>query len=229
MQKLNDDRPGVHEAHLLRKRDNPLFPPAARAVGQRDLAAARLQDGLDRDSFMEEFRSLVERAVNIEPNAASDDVLAIKEALDHAYQKACALPGDQSEIRAAIRKLLAVIMRAVSAGIGNDAYAARQLEEEAMAREMHFSLQELPLVAALTHAQSPVAEDELVPSLLSEDDADLTRCLALFDENQLAAICHDGDSLLQRIDPDRTLDAAWRRLALIRQYYSEIGPPAEAN
>lgn len=229
MQKLNDDRPGVREAHLLRKRDNPLFAPAVRQVSTRDLAAARLQDGLDRDRFMESFRALVERAVEIEPNAPSETVLEIKEQLDLSYQQACALPGDASEIKAAIRKLLAVIMRAVSGGVGNDAYAARQLEEETVAREMHFALQELPLVAALTHPQSPVAEDELVPSLLSEDDDSLQRCLQLFDESQLAAICHDAEDLLQRIDAERGLEDAWRRLALIRRYYRAMAPSVEAN
>lgn len=229
MQNKDPERPGVREAHLLRKMDNPLFPPAARQVSADALAAARLQDGLERDRFMQEFQALIERAVALEPNAPSDEVLAIKEQLDHSYQKACALPGDQSHIKEAIRKLLAVVMRAVRSGIGNDAYAARQLDEEAQAREAHFALQELSLVAALTHAESPVAEDELVPALLSEDDDSLERCLLLFDDNQLAAICHAAGRWLEEIDPQRNIPGAWRRLDLVEAYYRSLGPPADAN
>lgn len=225
----DDYRPGVREAHLLRKKNNPLFPPGAREVGGDALATARLQDGLDMDRFMEEFQALVQRAVALDANAPSDEVLAIKEQLDHGYQKACALPGDQAPVKQAIRKLLDVIMRAVRSGIGNDAYAARQLEEEALAREAHFALQELPLVAALTHENSPVAENELIPSLLSEDDDSLERCLALFDEHQLASLCHDAEQWLQAADPQRSLVDAWRRLALIVSHYRRIQPQSDAN
>lgn len=229
MQPSDDQRPGVREAHLLRKKNNPLFPPAAREVSNEALVAARLQDGLDRDRFMQDFQGLVERAVALEANAPSEEVLAIKEQLDHCYQRACALPGDQAPIRQAIRKLVDVIMRAVRGGIGNDAYAANQLEEETLAREAHFALQELPLVAALTHAESPVAADELIPSLLSEPDDSLSRSLVLFDEQQLATLCHEAGRWLEQVDPERAQTDAWRRLALLQAYYSHLKPQSDAN
>lgn len=229
MHSASEHNPGVREAHLLRKRNNPLFPPQSREVSNEMLAGARLEDGLEMDRFMEEFRELVQRAVALDPNTPSETVLELKEQLDQSYQRACALPGDQSEIKQAIRKLLAAMMRAVRAGIGSDAYAARQLEEEELARDAHFDLQEVPLVAALTHADSPVAEDELVPSLLSEDDADLQRCLTLFDETQMASLCHEAGRWLERFDPARQLEDAWRRLAIMQAYYGAIRPDADAN
>jgi hypothetical protein len=215
-------RPGVREAHLLRKRNNPLFEVAAREVTNEALADARLKDGMEMDQFMQDFQALVQRAVTLEPDASSESVLELKEALDRCYQQACGLPGDQTQVKQAIRKLVEVIMHAVRSGIGNDAYAARQLDEEDLARQTHFELQELPLVAALTHADSPVGENELVPSLLSEADSSLERCLMLFDDNQLAAICHDAEQLLDRIDPDKQIIDAWRRLDIIRDYYHDI-------
>ncbi len=218
---MTDYRPGVREAHLLRKKDNPLFPPAAREISNEALAAARLQDGQEMDRFMQSFQELVQRAVSLPPNAPSETILEIKEQLDRSYQMACALPGDQSQITEAISKLLMVIMNAVRAGIGDDAYAARQLEEEVLAREAHFALQQLPLVAALTHEDSPVAEDELVPSLLSEDETRLEQTLALFDHEQLEVISRDAQAWLQRIDADRSLGDAWRRLVLIQSYYQQ--------
>jgi hypothetical protein len=219
----------VREGHLLRKQGNPLFPAAARQVSSDDLAAARLQDGLEMDQFFQAFQTLVQQAVALDPNTPSETILELKERLDQSYQRACALPGDQSQIKNAIRKLVEVIMRAIRSGIGNDAYAARQLEEEDMARQAHFELQELPLVAALTHPESPIAADELIPSLLSEDDARLERCLIVFDDTQLATICHDAADYLQRIDPERQITAAWRRLDLIRDYYRGSTPHSRAN
>jgi len=224
-----ENRPGVRERHLLRKRNNPLFSVTEREVSNEALAEARLADGLEMDRFLQEFQTLVKRAVELDPNTPSETILEIKEQLDHSYQRVCALPGDQSAIKQAIRQLIEVIMKAVRSGIGNDAYAERQLEEEVIAREAHFELQELSLVAALTHADSPVSEEEFVPSLLSEVDEKLERCLLLFDEGQLAAISNDAEVFLEKTDPDKQLVDAWRRLALIQDYYRRLLPDTAAN
>ena len=223
------NRPGVRETHLLRKRDNPLFDESRRAVRNEDLAQARLEDGLELDRFMEQFRSLVQKAVDLEPNTPSETVLEIKEALDQGYQQACALPGDQGKIKDAIKALVATIMRAVRAGAGNDSFAQQQLVEEEIAREAHYALQELPLVSALTHPDSPVAEDELVPTLLSEADDSLATALGIFDENQVAAIYNDASAFLKRQDPEKTLTDAWRRLGLIEDYFRAMQPATPAN
>jgi hypothetical protein len=224
-----ENQPGIRERHLLRKRNNPLFSVTEREVSNEALAEARLADGLEMDRFLQEFQALVKRAVELEPNTPSETILEIKEQLDHSYQRVCALPGDQSAIKQAIRQLIEVIMKAVRSGIGNDAYAERQLEEEVIAREAHFELQELALVAALTHADSPVSEEEFVPSLLSEVDENLERCLLLFDEGQLAAISNDAEVFLEKTDPDKQLVDAWRRLALIQDYYRRLLPDTAAN
>jgi hypothetical protein len=224
-----ENRPGVRERHLLRKRHNPLFSETARNVSNEALAEARMADGVETDQFLHEFQELVKRAVELEPNTPSETILEIKEQLDHSYQRVCALPGDKSAIKNAIRQLIDVIMKAVRSGIGNDAYAQRQLEEEIIAREAHFELQELSLVAALTHADSLVTKEEFVPSLLSEVDENLERCLLLFDEAQLAAICNDAENYLAEVDPHKQLVDAWRRMTLIQDYYRRLLPETAAN
>jgi hypothetical protein len=167
------------------------------------------------DGFRRDFQLLVRRAVELEPNTPSDTILELKEELDRAYQRACALPGDPEQIKDSIRKLLTVIMQAVRSGSGNDAYAKGQLDDEEAARGVHFELQELPLVSALTHPDSPIGEDELVPSLLSEPAETLVPTLQLFDESQLACIQSDAEKLLQLKDPQHRLVDAWQALKLI--------------
>ena len=213
------DRPGVREQHLLRKKDNPLFDESQRNVSNEMLARARLEDGVEMDRFIADFQALVQKAVELEPNTPSETILEIKEKLDQSYQHACALPGDQSQIKNAVRKLVSAIMQAVRAGIGNDAYAARQLDEEDIARQAYFELQELPLVSALTHPDSPIAEGELVPSLLSEPVDTLRFTLQIFDEAQLAALYNESGRFLAEKDPDRRLTAAWQGLGEIESCY----------
>ena len=218
---------GIREQHLLRKKDNPLFDESERDVSNEVLARARMEDGVEMDAFMADFQSLVERAVALEPNTPSETILEIKERLDHSYQQCCALPGDQTAVKTAIRKLIETIMRAVENGIGNDAYARQQLEEEALARELHFKLQELPLVAALTAANSPIAENELIPSLLSEPAETLALTLQLFDDTQMAAIFNDASTFISNTDPEQKLPGVWQRLQLIERTWRNM-PAATA-
>ena len=218
---------GIREQHLLRKKDNPLFGESERNVSNEVLARARMEDGVEMDTFMADFQSLVERAVALEPNTPSETILEIKERLDHSYQQCCALPGDQTAVKTAIRKLIETIMRAVESGIGNDAYARQQLEEEALARELHFKLQELPLVAALTAANSPIAENELIPSLLSEPAETLALTLQLFDDTQMAAIFNEASTFISNTDPEQKLPGVWQRLQLIERTWRNM-PAATA-
>lgn len=213
---------GIREQHLLRKKDNPLFAESGRNISNEVLARARMEDGVEMDAIMSDFQSLVQRAAALEPNTPSETILEIKEQLDHSYQRCCTLPGDQTAVKDAIRKLIDMIMRAVEKGIGNDAYARQQLEDEALARELHFKMQELPLVAALTAADSPVAEDELVPSLLSEPAETLEPTLQLFDETQMAAIFNEASTFMEQKDPGKKLTDAWQRLSMIERIWRKL-------
>ena len=229
MKHVPKDRPGVREQQLLRKMSNPLFGEVRSRVGKDDLAQARLQDGLEKDRFLTTFQALVQRAVDLQPNTPSETILEIKAELDHSYQQACALPGDMTPIKESIIRLVDLIMQAIRAGAGNDAHVQQQLTEEDIARKAHYELQEIPLVAALMHPDSPVAADELIPSLLSEAEQSLAATLTLFDEQQMAALCHDAGVFLAQHDPEHRLNDAWARLELIENHYRQLEPSVPPN
>lgn len=219
---------GIREQHLLRKQDNPLFD-GKQPVTPRQLAEARLADDLERDSFVENFTALVQRAANLNPSTPSETVLEIKEDLDRSYQQACALPGEQEKFKDAIRKLVKVIMDSVWRGVADDQYAQQQLRDEQFARDMHFQLQEVPLVSALTHPNSPITEDELIPSVLSEPVSDLAMALQVFDENQIEVLYLDAGAFLHHKDPEHKLADAWARLTFIGSYLRKLRPNAATN
>jgi hypothetical protein len=229
MNHVPKDRPGVREQQLLRKMNNPLFGEVRSKVGKDDLAQARLEDGLEKDRFLTAFQTLVQQAVDLQPDTPSETVLELKAELDHSYQQACALPGDMTPIKESIIRLVDLIMQAIRAGAGNDAHVQQQLIEEDIARKAHYELQEIPLVAALMHPDSPVAADELIPSLLSEAEQSLAATLALFDEQQMAALCHDAGVFLAQHDPERRLADPWARLQLIEHHYRRLQPSKPPN
>ncbi len=193
---LFSEYPGRRERHLLRRRNNPLYPEAQRTLSTQALQEAQRLDHEEIVEFLQTFQGLMAEAAKLGGNIGSEVILGLKERLDQTYEQACGLGDDQTETKEAIARLIEVIMRAVIAGAGNDAVAQAELEQEQAARAMHFALLESPLVADLLHPESPIPPAELVPTLLSAGEEELELALELFDPEQLEQIARDASSLL---------------------------------
>ena len=198
---LFSEYPGRRERHLLRKRDNPLFPEAQRTISSHALQEAQRLDHEEIVAFLQTFQGLMAEAARLGGNVGSEVILGLKERLDQAYEQACGLGDDQTETKQALGRLIEVIMRAVIAGAGNDPVARSELEQEQAARGMHFALLEAQLVADLLHPESPIPAPELAPSLLSAGEEELELALELFDPAQLEQITAEARALLAGLDP----------------------------
>lgn len=200
MRLLFSELPGRHERHLLRKQNNPLFPEAEHVLTQERLTEAQRLDHEELMVYIGDLRKLVGEAVALGPHEQSDLILELKERLDKAYETACRLADDQGPNKEAISKLVAVIMKVVRKGVGNDSLAQRKLGQEEEAREVHYELLEYRLVADLLDQDSPIREDELLPVLLSADQAEFEAAVTLFDPARLLALCEQGETMLGQAD-----------------------------
>lgn len=208
-------QPGAHERQLIRCADNPLFSANRRQVIQIEVTRAQRLDADEAMVFQDNFRTLVERAIELSPQVDSEVILKLKEDLDHAYEQCCGLAGDPREIKAALRKLLGIVMQAVWRGAGDDAEAQANLREEEAARATHFQLLEQPLIADLIRPDSQIGPDELLPTLLSEPEPAVTAALELFDADQLTLMCQDARARLEALPPGTAICAPAR--ARLRQ------------
>jgi len=217
MRLLFSERPGRHERHFMRKYGNPLFK-ARQGLTQAELGEAQRLDHEELEAYLRDLRKLVGEAIALGPHEQSDVILDLKERLDKAYETACRLADDQSPNKEAIRKLVAVIMRAVWKGAGSDGLAQRELEQEEAARAGHYELLEHPLVADLLDPDSLIDETELLPVLLCAGQADFEAAASLFDGTQLAMLSAQGEALLGELR-DRPLrqrlEALQARLAAL--------------
>ncbi|MGD8617521.1 MAG: hypothetical protein PVI91_17985 [Gammaproteobacteria bacterium] len=211
------DTPGPRERHLRRKYRNPLFGDGD-SVTLQSLMQARQKDLADVEAFGDEFRKLVEEAANLPPQADSEQVLALKERLDSAYERVCGLAGDQSSPREAIRRLVGAVMKAVWKGAGTDLLARQQLEQEEQARRIHYELLQQVLIADLLNPDIPIPPDQLAPTLLSESEPAVRAALTLLEPPQLGVLCHEARQLLERQrGEDAALAGPRARLELIER------------
>jgi hypothetical protein len=193
-------QPGRRERHLRRRHENPLFAWPLQEVEPEALLAAQKADHEEMEAFRTAFRGLIERAVNLPGDADSDTVLGLKQDLERHYEQSFGLPEDHARERAALRKLIDLIMKAVRRSAGSDPLAQQELGEEQQAREIHFRLLEHPLVADLLHPESPIVPDELVPTLLSAGTEELEAALALFDLPQVEELAQGAARLIERLE-----------------------------
>ena len=192
------DMPGTNERHLKRKFHNPLF--GDQTISPLDIQDAQQKDAEEVERFMNAFRDLVQQAVDLDANTEADVVLKLKEQLDKSYEQCSGLAGDQMEIKKMLKQLLAAIMQSMWKGIGNDTQAHSKLEMEEQARESHFSLLEYPLISDMLNPETNIAEDELVPTLLSESSESVKIAMQIFVPEQQVMLCKSAQELIDRIN-----------------------------
>lgn len=193
-------RPGRRERHLRRRHENPLFAWPPIAVEPLDLLEAQRADHEEMEAFRDSFRDLVQRTVDLPPNAGSDQILALKAELERHYEQASGLPEDHARERAALRHLIDLISKAVRRAAGNDPLAQAELDDEERARTIHVRLLEQPLIVDLLHPDTPITADELVPTLLTATPNELSAALEIFDSPQVLALVQQGHALLARLE-----------------------------
>jgi hypothetical protein len=218
-------KPGRRERHLRRLHENPLFGWPPREVEPQALLAAQKADHDDMVAFRDHFRALIQRAVDLPPDAGSDEVLGLKEALERGYEQTFGLPEDHAEERAALKRLIDLTMKAIRRQAGADPLARQELDDEEAARAIHFRLLEQPLIADLLHPESPIGPQELVPALLSASEAEAAAACELFDAAQLAQIAASADALMERLSAaGAATETAAARLAGLRLALAGSGP-----
>jgi hypothetical protein len=217
--------PGPFERHLKRRLLNPLFPQPEKELTQQDITEAQKKDEENLLNFMNYFQSVVKKTTELGMHSESDVVLEIKEQLDECYATSCAMPGDHDNLKEAIRRLITAIMAAIRKGAEGDPTALKKLDEEDVARKMHNELHERKLIADLMLEDSPIAENELTPTLLNEDADDLQAALQLFSAEQLDLIVKDAQTLLEKLRKEgHEIPHAWERFQQMKQTLNTLTP-----
>lgn len=210
-------KPGRRERHLRRRHESPLFAWPPQEVPPEDLLAAQKADHDDMLAFREGFRELIQRAVDLPPDAGSDAVLSLKEALEAQYEQSYALPEDHAEERAALKRLIDLTMKTLWRHAGSDPTAQQELSDEETARAIHFRLLEQPLVADLLHPDSGIGPQDLAPTLLCATDPEIEAACELFDGRELNEVLQQAEARLEALSEQGVeLSQAQARLALIR-------------
>lgn len=220
MSLIFSSQPGARERHLKRQYQNVLFPQAQREFNEQRLSGARYMDEKEQEEFLQTFHSLLEQVAELKANEGSELMLELKSQLDQNYELCSGLMGEHQSEKDAIIKLVAVIMASIKQSAAGDPEAEHNLQEEELARNTHFQLLQFPLVADLLRPRSPIAQNDLVPTLLSESEGAIRAAFQLFDKEHQTLICQQAKELLvENVQED--LSAAKINLALMEEILAQ--------
>lgn len=215
-------QPGPHERQLKRKSENPLFA-SHQGISQSDIDKARERDQAELDSFLNEFRQLVEQAASLDARAEADDILAIKAQLEQFYPRACGQMGDSNVFKSALQRLIAAITQALLNAAGNDQESLSRIHEDIENSDLHLKISEYPLVSDLLSKENIVPADELAATLLGEDAESLSAALLIFGPEQLQDIIETSIRLLAGKQQELELHPRFQqRLEQMEQWYKGL-------
>ena len=210
--------PGPRERHLQRKLNNPLFA-SAYAITQQDIRLAHLQDKDAMQSFMEEFRELVQRTVKLDKTVESDVILLLKAQMEQLYAVCAGLPGESAPIREGLRKLIASIHSTLLHTSKDDPHALEKLGKDEEHTLLHLQLCDFMIVSDLLNPDNIIATEEKLPALLNETEVALQAALALFPPERISLMLDEGRVLLKKIEADgHSLPVAWQRWAQMENW-----------
>lgn len=215
---------GMHERHLRRKDSNPLYGVPVLRYTAADYMQARRLDSEELNSFQSEMQEVIQQAINLPSSAESEVVLELRGKLDQLYTRCSGFGTSCGSHKQSIRRLIEVVMSAVWQASADDPMARMELEHEEMARQQHFCLLEYPLISDLMRPDTPIGEDELIPTLLQAEEDELEAVMWMFEAEQLQQIREQASLLLsQRQEQGYDLPEAWENLqAIIEHIETEL-------
>ena len=196
------ENPGAFERHLIRRHNNVLFSERATEVTSDSLQQMQKRDHDILQQFMADFRQVVSKAVELKPNEDSEVILAVKDRLDKLYANSVSVADDQSRVQESLKKLIDVVMQSVRMGAAQDPKALQELAQEDAAREANFAFLQSTLVADILDPESPIENEDLLPTLLCAEKDDLALATQLFDQEQITFLLQQGKLLLNKLEAE---------------------------
>ena len=172
---MTTTRAGCFERHLLRRRNDPLFPSDRRLVAAAELVGARERDRAERENLEARIADLLGRFIDGPDSVSSRQAVDCLQECHHLSVAVCQADQSLDEELAAL--LSAYKELSLSAQQVSEPTEVEHLAAAAQSLHRQLTLLRAPLLATMSRPESPMRHDELVPSMLRLSVADLATCL----------------------------------------------------
>lgn len=198
--------PGAHEAHLIRRNNNPYFPESRRKVSHEDLAEAKRKDKEDYISCQQRLEQLGEEIEALSPTTTSGDLLKLRERLDDLILFSLGVGGPAKEIASKVDQIRDAVIADLRSAFSNDDETLKNIEKADTYHKDNTRRFYVPVLAQMLRENSPILKEETIPTILSEDPSAIAICINSLPEDSRALIEVEALTMMREALDDGHVD-----------------------
>ncbi|RWL77970.1 MAG: hypothetical protein EOR69_28510 [Mesorhizobium sp.] len=180
------DNPGAREAYLIKRWNNPYFVPSRRSVSTEELFEAQKADG-DRYLLAQSLLSGLSKEIGELPSPMTvADLHKIRTDLDELIRFAVSVGGRAKTIAVQADRIRDTVVMTIREAYSGDDEALEKIEKADTYHKDHVRKFYLPIMAEILGADRTTPDEELIPSLVSEDPATIAIVLESMPEEDRA-------------------------------------------
>ena len=198
--------PSAHEAHLMRRHNNPYFPESRRSVSHEDLTEAKRKDKEDYILCQQRLGKLGEEIEALPPTSTSGDLLALRERIDDLIFFSMGVGGPATEIASKADQLREAIISDLRSAFAGDEETLSNIEKADTYHKDNVRKFYIPVIAQILRKNGPIPQDETIPAILSEDPSAIAIFINSLPEDSRALIEVEGLKILRESLDDGHMD-----------------------
>ncbi|MGX5844187.1 hypothetical protein ACWGTI_26055 [Mesorhizobium sp. ArgA1] len=200
------DDPGAHEAYLIKRWNNPYFGPSRRVVSTEELSEARQTD---HDKFLLAQNSLsgVAKEIGELPSPMTvGDLHKARQSLEELIRFAVSVGGPAKHIAVQADQIRETVILTIREAYAGDEETLEKIERADTYHKDHVRKFYLPIMADIIGTERITPDDELVPSLVSEDPATISTVLDILPEDDRVVMQAAAMKLILRVLEEGYID-----------------------
>jgi len=191
------DNPGAHEAHLMRRYNNPYFPEERRIVSKWDIEEAKRRDKDDYILCQQQFAELGKVIESLSSGVTSGVLLGLRERLDDFILSSMGVGGPAKEIAVRADQLRDAVIEDLRAAFSDDEETLQKIEKADVFHRENTRRFYLPVLAQVLRKNSPVLKEETIPTILSADPLTISAFMAPLPDDTRALVRLEALKLMQ--------------------------------
>lgn len=178
--------PGAREAYLIKRWNNSYFVPSRRSVSTEELFEAQKADG-DRYLLAQSLLSGLAKEIGELPSPMTvADLHKIRTDLDELIRFAVSVGGPAKTIAVQADRIRDTVVMTIREAYSGDSEALEKIEKADTYHKDHVRKFYLPIMAEILGTDRTTPDEELIPSLVSENPATIAIVLESMPEEDRA-------------------------------------------
>lgn len=189
--------PGAYETHLMRRRNNPYFPESRRSVSHEDIEDAKKKDKDDYILCQQRLEHLGQEIKAPPQNATSGDLMALRKRIDDLIFFSMGIGGHATDIASKADQLREAVISDLRSAFAGDEETLSNIEKADTYHKDNVRKCYIPVIAQMRRENSPILEEEIIATVLSEDPSLIAIFMNSLPEDSRALVEIEGLKMLQ--------------------------------